>query len=1013
MNTASLSDALFTRHPDPMWIYDVATLRFMEVNEAAIARYGYSRQEFLSMSIADIRPAEDVAALADTVRKVGQSLNEPAVWRHRLKDGRLVDVEITSQSIELDGTAARLVVARDVSGELRTQAELAEANRLLRIANHTARLGGWRVDVVSREVTWTGETAAIYELPEGSEPTLREAIDFYAPEDRPRIEAAFEACARDGEPFDEVLRLVTARGNQIRVRAIGEPERGHDGAIRAVAGALQDVTELMDARERSVVLAKRLHDTLEHISDAFFTLDSDWRFSFLNRRAEELLERRRADLVDRNVWESFPEARATIFQREYEKTMWQGRTARFVQYYPPLERWFQVTAYPASDGIAVYFRDVTEERAREAQMRLLETAVSRLNDIVIITEVHQPGDLAGRRIIYVNDAFERHTGFRREEAVGQPVRMLHGPATSRGEVERIETELGARRGARAELVHYRKSGEEMPVELEIVPILDHEGNFTHLVSVERDISERYRAERAARESQERFELVARATNDVIWDWDVEAGTVWWNDNLGTVFGHDRQDVEPGFESWSNRVHPDDRDRLLAGLRELIDGEDRHWRDEYRFRRGNGTWAVVVDRGFAIRDEGGRVVRMIGSMLDVTEQRELDERLRQSQKLEAVGQLTGSVAHDFNNLLTVIMGNSELLSRRLDGDGGLRALAEMTGTAAQRGAELTHRLLAFARRQPLEPKLVDMGKLASGMDGLLRRTLSEDIDIEIVRGGGLWIVEVDPGQLEVALLNLAINARDAMPGGGQLTIETANVWLNDAYVEDNPGASPGQHVLVSVSDTGSGMTREVMEQAFEPFFTTKDVGKGSGLGLSMVYGFVKQSGGHIKIYSEVGQGSSIKLYFPRSFAEDVEMAGTVEEIRPAGGSERILVVEDDELVREHVITQLEGLGYCVTSAGNGPDALEALRQLEDIDLLFTDIIMPAGIDGAELAKQARRLRPGLKVLFTSGYTENAIVHSGRLDRGVQLLSKPYRLRELASKVRSVLDAPVNEGRDSTR
>jgi len=893
MNTASLSDALFTRHPDPMWIYDVATLRFIEVNEAAIARYGYSRQEFLSMTIADIRPPEDVSELADTVRALGQSLNEPAVWRHRLKDGRLIDVEITSHAIELDGNAARLVAARDVSGERRTRAELAEA------------------------------------------------------------------------------------------------------------------------RERSDALAQRLRDTLEHISDAFFTLDSDWRFTFLNRRAEELLERRRADLVGRNVWESFPEARGTVFQREYEKTMWQGRTARMVQYYPPLARWFQVTAYPATDGIAVYFSDVTEERAREAQMRLLETAVSRLNDIVIITEGHRPGDLAGRRIIYVNDAFERETGYSREEAVGQPVRILHGPATSRTEAARLDAELGARRGARAELVHYRKSGEEMPVELEIVPIVDEEGNCTHLVSVERDISERYRAERAARESQERFELVARATNDVIWDWDVEAGTVWWNDNLGIVFGHDRQQVLPGIESWSNRVHPDDRDRLLAGVRELIDGEDRHWRDEYRFRRGDGTWAVVVDRAFAIRDDRGRVIRMIGSMLDVTEQREMDERLRQSQKLEAVGQLTGSVAHDFNNLLTVIMGNSELLTRRLEGDSGLRALAEMTGTAAQRGAELTHRLLAFARRQPLEPKLVDVGKLVSGMDGLLRRTLSEDIDIEIVRGGGLWIVEVDPGQLELALLNLAINARDAMPGGGQLTVETANVWLNDAYVEENPGASPGQHVLVSVSDTGAGMPREVMDQAFEPFFTTKDVGKGSGLGLSMVYGFVKQSGGHIKIYSEMAEGTSVKLYFPRSFAEDAEIAGAVQEIRPAGGSERILVVEDDELVREHVISQLKGLGYRVTSAGNGPEALEVLKQLEDIDLLFTDIIMPAGIDGGELANQARKLRPGLRVLFTSGYTENAIVHSGRLDRGVQLLSKPYRLRELASKVRSVLDSPGHGARDGSR
>ncbi|QIB64454.1 ATP-binding protein [Kineobactrum salinum] len=383
-------------------------------------------------------------------------------------------------------------------------------------------------------------------------------------------------------------------------------------------------------------------------------------------------------------------------------------------------------------------------------------------------------------------------------------------------------------------------------------------------------------------------------------------------------------------------------------------------------------------------------------------REASQRLAQSERLSAIGQLTGGVAHDFNNLLTVILGNAELLKEQLTDRQPLQALAEITATAAARGAELTNRLLAFSRRQALEPQVVDVNRLIADMEGMLRRALMEDIDFELVRAGGLWLTEVDPGQLESALLNLAINARDAMPGGGHLTVETANAMLDDAYADEHHEVKSGQYVLVSVSDTGTGMPGEIVSRAFEPFFTTKSLGKGSGLGLSMVYGFVKQSGGHAKIYSEPGEGTTVKLYFPRhdggsESLPDPEPATTV-----TGGREHVLVVEDNDLVRQYVISLLQGLGYRVTSAGSGPEAVHILQESADIDLLFTDVVMPGGMNGRELADTAYQLHPGIRVLFTSGYTENAIVHHGRLDRGVQLLSKPYRRQELATKLRKVLD-----------
>ncbi len=401
-----------------------------------------------------------------------------------------------------------------------------------------------------------------------------------------------------------------------------------------------------------------------------------------------------------------------------------------------------------------------------------------------------------------------------------------------------------------------------------------------------------------------------------------------------------------------------------------------------------------------RKEGGLTVYF----QDVSDILIQEEKLRQAQKLEAVGQLTGGVAHDFNNLLTVILGNAETLAEELTEHKQLRDLAKMTVTAAERGAELTNRLLAFSRKQALEPKVLSLSSQIHGMESLLRRTLPESIDIEIVAAGGLWRAEVDPGQLESALLNLAINARDAMPDGGHLTIEMTNAALNEDYVALEQDLAPGQYVMIAVTDTGQGMSSEVLDRVFEPFFTTKEVGKGSGLGLSMVYGFVKQSGGHIRIYSEPGEGTSVKIYFPRArggheLAATDRSGGAI-----VGGNETILVVEDDELVREQLVARLIGLGYNVASVENGPLALKILDTIPDLDLLLTDIVLPGGMSGRVLADTLRESRPDLKVLFTSGYTENAIVHHGRLDPGVELLSKPYRREQLAAKVRKVLDAP---------
>lgn len=383
------------------------------------------------------------------------------------------------------------------------------------------------------------------------------------------------------------------------------------------------------------------------------------------------------------------------------------------------------------------------------------------------------------------------------------------------------------------------------------------------------------------------------------------------------------------------------------------------------------------------------------------EREVAERaLRQSQKLEALGKLTGGVAHDFNNLLQVVSGNLQLLSRDVAGNDRAEKRVENAMAGVTRGAKLASQLLAFGRRQPLEPKVVNLGRLVRNMDDLLRRAIGEDIEIETVVSGGLWNTLIDPGQIENAILNLAINARDAMPDGGRLTIEASNAFLDDEYARQHDDVKAGQYVMIAVTDTGSGIPKAILEQVFEPFFSTKPEGKGTGLGLSMVHGLVKQSGGHLKVYSEVGEGTTIKLYLPRETQEE-DVLTDISAAPVRGGSETVLVVEDDDGVRETAVALLSELGYRVLKARDAMSALNVIESGIPIDLLFTDVVMPGPLRSPELARKAKERLPNVGVLFTSGYTENAIVHHGRLDPGVELLSKPYSREALARKVRHVL------------
>ncbi|MEZ5995148.1 MAG: PAS domain S-box protein [Hyphomonadaceae bacterium] len=733
-------------------------------------------------------------------------------------------------------------------------------------------------------------------------------------------------------------------------------------------------------------LASQLYASLETMADGFILLDGAWRVTYLNSQIEKLLRRTRTELLGRNIWEMYPHGVGSMTHEHFAKVKEEGGSATFEVQGARLERRFEVRAFASQEGLAVYLRDITDAHATRRRARLLQEAVAQLQDFVMISRLEAEDAV----IEFVNPTFTALTGYAVEEAIGRTSHFLRGAKTDLGEIRRIRSQVAAGRSARAELIYYSKGGGEIWLEVNVTPFSARPGAQTHVVTVARDIAARKDAERQLRESTERFRIVAQATDEVVWDWNLLDDTIWWSDAMRARFGYGPEDLPPTSESWTDHIHPDDLQRVTAGIHAVIDGADERWADDYRFMRADGSIAQVMDRGFVIRDAAGKGTRMVGSIVDVTAQRELEAQLRQSQRLEAVGQLTGGVAHDFNNLLTVILSNAELLEMRLAGDERLRMLAEMTRLAAERGAELTSRLLAFSRRQALDPKPADIKALVSGMEPLLRRAVGEQVDIRIAAAEDVWRAHIDTLQLESVLLNLCINARDAMPDGGDLTIEIANAL---------PGAAgeAGDYVLLSVSDTGTGMSEATRARAFEPFFTTKEVGKGSGLGLSMVYGFVTQSKGAVKIDTKIGEGAKVTLYLPRT--KEVAREGSDRAVQnAASGRERILLVEDDDLVRAQAGAELRGLGYRVVTARGGAEALEILRAGQEFDLLFTDVVMAGGMNGRQLAEAARALAPHLPVLYTSGHPETVLNEADHIAPGVKLLRKPYRRRELAAKLR---------------
>ncbi|WP_162937649.1 PAS domain S-box protein [Indioceanicola profundi] len=805
--------------------------------------------------------------------------------------------------------------------------------------------------------------------------------------------------------------------------------------MEEVAERTRELIERGRAEQALRASEARWRGLFERMHEGFFVGEAirddqgrmrDFRFLEANPAFEMLTGVPIQQAVGRPVREVIPGIQDQLIE-DYARVVDTGCPAQFEVHVPALQdRWYEARARQTGpDQFAVLFLEITARKAAEAALEqsqeLLKRSETRFRQLTelapaIIWFGNPDGSLS-----YLNPYWYEYTGQTPETALpmgwadvihpddADRLAAIWESSRARGVLYELEARLRRLDGAYRWFV------------IRAQPLRDETGRVTGWLGNNSDIDDRKAAEDALTRLNETLEQrVAEALAERrIWAEIFETSDAL----IGVV------DREFRFLAL-NRAYADEFERIYgvrpypgADLRALLAEQPRHraavqaiWA---RALHGE-TFTVVEEFGEeararpcyelrfnTLRDSRGAIVGAFQYAVDVTERlrdqarlMQAETALRQSQKMEAVGQLTGGIAHDFNNLLQVVSGNLELLARDVAGNARAEMRVRNALAGVARGSKLASQLLAFGRRQALEPKVVNIGRFVKDMDDMLRRALGAAVEIETIIEGGLWNTLIDPGQVENAILNLAINARDAMDGHGRLTIEASNAVLDAEYARLQKDVKAGQYVMLAVTDTGTGIPPDVLERVFEPFFTTKAEGKGSGLGLSMVYGFVKQSGGHISIYSEVGEGTTVKLYLPRVLeAEDVLVETAAVPIR--GGAETILVVEDDEDVRETAVALLTELGYRVLRAKDAASALGVIESGLPIDLLFTDVVMPGPLRSPDLARKARQRLPNIAVLFTSGYTENAIVHGGRLDPGVELLAKPYSREGLARKVRHVL------------
>ena len=825
---------------------------------------------------------------------------------------------------------------------------------------------------------------------------------FNHPEDLEEVAARWTQAGERLEPFEMELRYRRRDGEYRWMLARVVPLLDSERRLEGWVGTSVDIHQLKEAQDALRRSEHELRDFFENASIPIHWVGPDGTILRVNQAELDLLGYRREEYVGHNVTEfhAEPDVIEDILRRLAAGEVLHDYPTRLQRKDGSLKDVLIDSSPYVHDGELVhtrwFIRDVTGQHAAEQATQRLAAIVASSADAIV-------GKTLEGVVTSWNTAAERIFGYSAEEMVGSSIfrlipEELH--ETERSLLKQI------RKGEPVELSEadrIRKDGRRIFISLSVSPIRDALGQVVGASSIKRDVTERKVAEQALAESQGRLRLALRAARMGTWYWDLATDALSVDQGLSQLYGLEPRDSMIRLDALLERVHPEDRENVRKAINHArVSGGD--FRSEFRAVLPDGKVRWLSDQGLVVRDESGAELYMTAVSLDVTERHLMEERLRQAQRMDSVGQLAGGIAHEANNMMSVVLGCADYVLQRNDLPPPVRQDVDQIWRAAQRTAGITQQLLAFSRRQMLQPQILDLNTNVRELEPILARALGESRGLRLHLSPNLGRVRADPGQLEQVLINLTLNARDAMDEGGRLTIETMNVVLDRAYVDGKPVETlePGEYAALIVTDTGQGMDRETLSRIFEPFFTTKGVGQGTGLGLSTVYGIVKQSGGFIWAYSEPGLGATFKLYFPRE--ESAAELATAQEPAAGGRAEEVvLVAEDEPMVRSIMARTLRDCGYTVLEAGNGREALDLMDSRDGrVDLMVADVVMP-DMGGRDLAARAAERWPETPVLFTSGYTGMDVVHRGLLEEGREFLQKPLAPEALARKVREMVDA----------
>ena len=1096
--------------------------RFTYANPAFCGILGYTREELLALDAYALTHPEDRALSREMDRSLLEGERERFVLECRAlgKEGEAVWIRKSVSVVrDASGSPTQIVaVSEDITEQRRARKEKEENERLAWLAGEVARVGGWSVDLGTGVATWSDQVCAIHEVPPGTVLTVEEAIQFYTPESIPIISEEFRRCAEDGVPFDVDLQILTATGRRVWVRAIGEAVRSPDGVIRTVHGGFQDISRQKEAEAALLESEASFHQLAESMPLIVWGATPEGMVDYMTQAMESYSGRSAEDLRGEG-WVGLLHPEDVEQTREiWSRAVEEGRDYRSefrIRRHDGAYRWHLVEARPvrAPDGsVRRWYGSATDihdrRKAAEEARRLAERLTDTLESI---TEAFFLLDSEGR-FLFVNSVGEELAG----KSVGSLLGARYWDAFPELVGSPVEGALqDAMRTTRPVDVEYR-SDRGAWVHVRAYPTAEGLALYARDITAERSAALELQA------MQARFRAVARVTSDVIWDWDVAADTCWRSEGVLDSFAIEPGSLGSSLASWTDRIHPDDRDRVAEGLRRAVEEGGESWSDQYRFLRGDETYAWVEDRGMVLRDGEGRTLRMIGGITDatarveaqrriqeqaelldlaqdailvrdldgklefwnagaeriygwtreealgrsveellyadptpfregmarclaegtwtaevdqfrkdgstvavearwtlvrddkgtprrilsintdITERRKLVAQFLRAQRMESIGTLAGGIAHDLNNVLSPILMSIGLLKMEGRVAPGSEEILATVEASARRGADMVKQVLTFARGVEGARVSVNLKRCLEDLGRVVRDTFPRDISFREELPEQLWRLWGDPTQVHQVLLNLAVNARDAMPEGGVLTIAAENVRLDESYAAMNPVASPGRYVRISVSDTGTGMSPEVVEQIFDPFFTTKELGKGTGLGLSTAQAILRSHGGFISVYSEPGNGTEFRAYFPADRAtslEEEENGGAATPLR--GDNELVLVVDDEAAVRDITRQTLEAFGYRVITASDGAEAVAIVgRRPGEIDVVLTDFMMPI-LDGPSTIRALRHMDPNLRIVAASGLGGNGAVAKAADAGARHFIPKPYTAETLLTAVNRAL------------